>query len=54
MIPDVLVYVVLALTGGFVVAWAVSPALRARIEAPKHRFIEQIRRDERYDNRDHD
>lgn len=54
MIPDLLVYAVLALTSGFVAAWALSPALRARIEAPKHLFIEQIRRGERYDKEDHD
>lgn len=51
MIPDVLVYAVLALTVLFVGAWALSPKLRARIEAPKFLFVEQIRR---YDRRDHD
>lgn len=47
MIPDLLVYLVLAMTGGCVLAWAVSPALRARIEAPKFLFVEQIRRYDR-------
>lgn len=47
MIPDLLVYLVLALTGAFVAAWALSPSLRARIEAPKFLFIEQIRRYDR-------
>jgi hypothetical protein len=51
MIPDLLVYGVLALTGVFVVAWAVSPQLRARIEAPKHLFVEDI---QRYDRKHHD
>lgn len=27
----------------FVIAWAVSPALRARIERPKYRFQERLR-----------
>ncbi len=47
MIPDLLVYLVLALTGAFVTAWALSPSLRARIEAPKFLFVEQIRRYDR-------
>ncbi len=47
MIPDLLVYAVLVLTGAFVAAWALSPSLRARIEAPKFLFIEQIRRYDR-------
>jgi hypothetical protein len=47
MIPDLLVYAVLALTGAFVAAWAISPSLRARIEAPKFLFIEQVRRYDR-------
>lgn len=51
MIPDILVYVVIALTGGAVAAWALSPRLRAAIERPKHLFLEQI---QRYDRRDHD
>jgi hypothetical protein len=51
MTPDLLVYAVLALTAGFVTAWALSPGLRARIEAPKHLFVEQIRR---YDRKHHD
>jgi hypothetical protein len=51
MIPDILVYAVLALTAVFVGAWALSPKLRARIEAPKHLFVEDVRR---YDRGDHD
>lgn len=47
MMLDLLVYAVLALTGAFVAAWVVSPALRARIEAPKFLFVEQIRRYDR-------
>jgi hypothetical protein len=47
VIPDLLVYAVLVLTGAFVAAWALSPSLRARIEAPKFLFIEQIRRYDR-------
>lgn len=51
MIPDFLVYAVVVLTGAFVAAWALSPRLRARIEAPKRLFVEDIRR---YDREDHD
>ena len=47
MIPDLLVYAVLVMTGIFVAAWAISPSLRARIEAPKFLFLEQIRRYDR-------
>lgn len=50
MIPDLLVYAVLALTAGCVVVWALSPKLRARIEAPKHLFVEDIRRYDRSDD----
>ena len=47
MIPDLLVHAVVVMTGAFVAAWAISPSLRARIEAPKFLFIEQIRRYDR-------
>jgi hypothetical protein len=50
MIPDLLVYAVLALSAGFALLWALSPTLRARIEAPKHLFVEQIRRYDRSDD----
>jgi hypothetical protein len=51
MTPDLLVYAVLALTAVFVLAWALSPRLRARIEAPKHLFVKDI---QRYDRKHHD
>ncbi len=51
MMPDLLVYAVLVLTAGFVLAWALSPRLRARIEAPKYLFVEDI---QRYDRTHHD
>jgi hypothetical protein len=51
MMLDLLVYAVLALTVGFVIVWAFSPKLRARIETPKHLFVEDIRR---YDRNHHD
>lgn len=51
MIPDLLMYGVLVLTAAFVAVWTMSPKLRARIEAPKHLFVEQIRR---YDRKDHE
>jgi hypothetical protein len=51
MIPDILVYAVLVMTAAFVLAWALSPRLRARIEAPKHLFVEHI---QRYDRKHHD
>lgn len=49
MITDLIVYVACAFTGAFVVAWAVSPALRAWIERPKYQFLENVRR---YEGRD--
>ena len=51
MMLDLLVYAVLALTAGFVIVWALSPRLRARIEAPKHLFVEGI---QGYDRTHHD
>lgn len=39
MISDLIVWSSVALTLAFVAAWAVSPALRAWIERPKHHFL---------------
>ena len=39
----VLVFGASACALAFIIAWAVSPALRARIERPKHRFQERLR-----------
>ena len=44
MLIDVIVGSSLLLFGGFTVFWLRSAALRARIEAPKHRFLEYARR----------
>jgi len=38
MIADVVVLASVVLTAAFVAGWLVSPALRAWIERPKHRF----------------
>ncbi|MCC7186613.1 MAG: hypothetical protein IT185_10255 [Acidobacteria bacterium] len=51
MITDVIVYASLALTTGYIVAWVVSPALRASIEQPKYLFLEALRR---YDRKPYD
>lgn len=40
MITDVIVLASLVFAAAFVAAWLVSPALRAWIERPKHRFHE--------------
>ena len=40
---DILVFVAMACAVAFVIAWAVSPALRVRIERPKYRFQERLR-----------
>lgn len=48
MITDLIVYLSLGFTVLFVIAWAVRPDLRAWIERPKHRFLENVRR---YDGR---
>ncbi|MEP7116170.1 MAG: hypothetical protein ABI880_01205 [Acidobacteriota bacterium] len=40
MISDLIVWASVALAAVFVAAWAASPALRAWIERPKHRFLE--------------
>jgi len=51
VITDLIVYASLALTAGYIVAWVVSPALRASIEQPKYLFLEALRR---YDRNLHD
>jgi uncharacterized membrane protein YciS (DUF1049 family) len=40
---DVVVLIAVICAVAFVVAWAVSPALRARIERPKFRFQERLK-----------
>jgi len=40
---DIVVFLALALALGFFIAWSLSPALRAWIERPKHRFQENLR-----------
>lgn len=50
MLPDLLVYAALGLIAAFAAAWAASPRLRARIEAPKYLFVERIRRYDRGDD----
>ena len=42
MITDLIVLASAALTLAFVVAWLVSPALRAWIERPKYRFQDAV------------
>lgn len=44
MITNVIVGASLVLTGAFVLAWLLSPALRARIEQPKHQFQDALQR----------
>lgn len=43
MITNLIVIASLVLTGAFVLAWLLSPALRARIEQPKHQFQDTLR-----------
>ena len=43
MITDLIVLASVLFTASFIAAWAVSPALRAWIERPKHRFHDQTR-----------
>ena len=40
---DVIVLLALAFAIAFVIAWSVSPRLRAWIERPKYRFQENLR-----------
>lgn len=42
MISDAIVWSSVGLTLLFVAAWAASPALRAWIERPKHRFVDAV------------
>lgn len=42
MISDLVVWSSVALTLAFTVAWALSPALRAWIERPKHEFVAAV------------
>ena len=49
MITGLIVWAACGLTGAFVLAWLVSPTLRAWIERPKYQFLENVRR---YDGRD--
>lgn len=44
MITNLIVGASLVLTGAFVLAWLFSPALRARIEQPKHQFQDSLLR----------
>ena len=44
MIADLIVYTAIALAAAFCLAWIAHPAWRARIERPKHRFQERLRR----------
>ncbi len=39
---DIVVILVVACAAFFVIAWAVSPGLRVRIERPKYRFQERL------------
>lgn len=43
MISDLIVWASVAFAVIFTAAWAVSPALRAWIERPKHHFLESAR-----------
>ena len=43
---DAVVFVALAFAAGFVIAWSVSPALRAWIERPKYRFQKNLGNDD--------
>ncbi len=43
MIADLIVWASVAFAVAFVAAWAASPALRAWIERPKHRFLRHRR-----------
>lgn len=43
MLIDLVVVSALVLFGTFLLFWLASPAVRARIEQPKHVFLEQAR-----------
>ena len=54
MITDVIVLASVAFAVGFAAAWLVSPALRAWIEQPKHRFQEAAGEYDREQREPHD
>jgi hypothetical protein len=41
---DAVVLIAVICAIAFVVAWAVSPALRVRVERPKYRFQERLKK----------
>jgi hypothetical protein len=41
---DIIVFVVAVFTAGFLLAWAISPALRTWLERPKYNFDSNVRR----------
>ena len=43
MITAIIVIVSVVLAVAFVIAWLVKPALRRRVEDPKHLFADQVR-----------
>ena len=53
MITDVVVYLSLAFTAAFVVAWALRPDLRAWVERPKYLFLQNVQRYDRQMDTDH-
>jgi len=44
VISDLIVWASVAFTVVFIAVWATSPALRAWIERPKHRFLDAVQR----------
>ena len=42
MMADIIVFGSIGLSALFAAAWAVSPPLRAWIERPKHRFLNDV------------
>jgi len=48
VITAVIIVASLVLAAAFVLAWALQPALRRRIEEPKHSFGEQVRAYDQY------
>jgi len=53
MITDIIVLSSIAFVVVSVVAWMVSPGLRAWIERPKHRFQDAVREYDRSERRKH-
>lgn len=39
---DFIVFLALAFAAAAVIAWSLSPGLRARMERPKHRFLKDV------------